>query len=114
MNDIMNIDNKVSKKDNQISAAENLLNSDDKYIKKSENKKTGAVSVEIRNQERYLEVKRTEHGAKILQAIISKYDNIKERNEIIKDLSKEKMTQNQIAVAMDISQSTVSRVLKKE
>ncbi|MCD8220936.1 MAG: hypothetical protein LUD07_01860 [Clostridiales bacterium] len=36
-----------------------------------------------------------------------------QRNEVIKDLSRQKMNQETIAAMLDISQSTVSNVLKK-
>lgn len=37
-----------------------------------------------------------------------------QRNSVIKDLAKNKMTQETIAAMLDISQSTVSNVLKKK
>lgn len=40
--------------------------------------------------------------------------SIAQRNTVIKDLAKQKMTQETIAAMLDISQSTVSNVLKKK
>ncbi len=40
--------------------------------------------------------------------------SIAQRNEVIHDLAKNKITQEQIAAMLDISQSTVSNVLKKK
>ena len=40
--------------------------------------------------------------------------NIAQRNEVIKDLAKQKLTQETIAAMLDISQSTVSNVLRKK
>lgn len=37
-----------------------------------------------------------------------------QRNSMIRDLAKNKLTQEQIAAMLDISQSTVSRVLRKK
>lgn len=37
-----------------------------------------------------------------------------QRNEVIKDLAKQKMTQETIAAMLDISQATVSNVLRKK
>lgn len=37
-----------------------------------------------------------------------------QRNNVIRDLAKNKMTQEQIAAMLDISQSTVSNILKKK
>jgi DNA-directed RNA polymerase specialized sigma subunit len=40
--------------------------------------------------------------------------SIAQRNDVIRDLAKNKITQEQIAAMLDISQSTVSNVLKKK
>ena len=48
--------------------------------------------------------------ARILPEIVS----IAQRNEVIRDLAKNKITQEQIAAMLDISQSTVSNVLRKK
>ena len=40
--------------------------------------------------------------------------SVAQRNAVIKDLAKQKMTQETIAAMLDISQSTVSNVLKKK
>lgn len=40
--------------------------------------------------------------------------NVAQRNEVIKDLAKQKLTQETIAAMLDISQSTVSNVLRKK
>lgn len=39
--------------------------------------------------------------------------SVAQRNEVIKDLAKKKLTQETIAAMLDISQSTVSNVLRK-
>ncbi|MBQ8554310.1 MAG: helix-turn-helix domain-containing protein [Clostridia bacterium] len=40
--------------------------------------------------------------------------SVAQRNEVIKDLAKKKLTQETIAAMLDISQSTVSNVLRKK
>ena len=40
--------------------------------------------------------------------------SVDQRNQVIRDLSKQKMTQETVATMLDISQSTVSNVLKKK
>ncbi|BAK48449.1 hypothetical protein CXIVA_24820 [Clostridium sp. SY8519] len=51
---------------------------------------------------------------KNVQYIIPAFTSLTERNEIINDLSKnQKLTQEMIASMMNISQSTVSNVLRK-
>lgn len=45
---------------------------------------------------------------------IPEITSIVQRNNVIKDLAKNKMTQEQIASMLDISQSTVSNILKKK
>lgn len=40
--------------------------------------------------------------------------SVAQRNEVIKDLAKQKITQETIAAMLDISQSTVSNVLRKK
>lgn len=40
--------------------------------------------------------------------------SIAQRNDVIRDLTKNKITQEQIAAMLDISQATVSNVLKKK
>ena len=40
--------------------------------------------------------------------------NVAQRNEVIRDLAKQKLTQETIAAMLDISQSTVSNVLRKK
>lgn len=40
--------------------------------------------------------------------------SIAQRNEVIRDLAKNRITQEQIAAMLDISQATVSNVLKKK
>ncbi|MCI9639843.1 helix-turn-helix domain-containing protein [Anaerovoracaceae bacterium 41-7] len=40
--------------------------------------------------------------------------SIEQRNDVIRDLAKNKITQEQIAAMLDISQATVSNVLRKK
>lgn len=40
--------------------------------------------------------------------------SVAQRNDVIKDLSKQKINQETIAAMLDISQATVSNVLKKK
>ncbi|MBQ7276932.1 MAG: hypothetical protein IJS58_06735 [Bacilli bacterium] len=57
----------------------------------------------------------TQTGVEISKAItISSFNSVKQRNDIIKDLSKQKFNQEDIAAMMDLSQSTVSNVLRKK
>lgn len=41
-------------------------------------------------------------------------NSISQRNEVIRDLAKNKFTQEQIAAMVDVSQATVSNVLRKK
>lgn len=60
-------------------------------------------------------MKQTSKGVKInTQIEIRDYDTKKERKDIIKNLYKEGYNQTDIAFFMDISQSTVSKVLSKK
>lgn len=45
---------------------------------------------------------------------LSEIVSVAQRNAVIKDLAQQKMTQEAIAAMLDISQSTVSNVLKKK
>ena len=45
---------------------------------------------------------------------IQEITSVAQRNEVIKDLAKNKFTQETIAAMLDISQSTVSNVLRKK
>ena len=57
----------------------------------------------------------TESGIeKNVKYVIPAFKNVAERNKVISDLSKQKLTQNDIACMMNISQSTVSNVLRKK
>ena len=40
--------------------------------------------------------------------------SVAQRNEVIRDLAKQKINQETIAAMLDVSQSTVSNVLKKK
>lgn len=46
--------------------------------------------------------------------ILPEITSVAQRNTIIKDLAKQKITQETIAAMLDISQATVSNVLKKK
>ena len=61
-------------------------------------------------------------GAKIARAVLSdgtinklpEIASVAQRNEVIRDLAKQKINQETIAAMLDVSQSTVSNVLKKK
>ncbi len=57
----------------------------------------------------------TASGAVIQEVInLPAINSLAQRNEVILDLAKNKMTQEQIAAMLDISQATVSNVLRKK
>lgn len=57
----------------------------------------------------------TASGTMIGQVIsLPEITSVAQRNNVIRDLAKNKMTQEQIAAMLDISQSTVSNVLRKK
>lgn len=57
----------------------------------------------------------TASGVEIGQTIkLPEIDSIAQRNDVIRDLAKNKMTQEMIAAMLDISQSTVSNILNKK
>lgn len=79
------------------------------------NKKNGArIARAVLNNGKTLIKTVTATGAIIGQVIeLPEITSIAQRNKVICDLSKNKMTQEQIAAILDISQSTVSNVLRK-
>ena len=57
----------------------------------------------------------TATGVEIGQVLeIPEINSVAQRNAVIKDLTKNKITQEQIAGMLDISQATVSNVLRKK
>ena len=57
----------------------------------------------------------TATGVEIGQVLeIPEINSVAQRNAVIKDLTKNKITQEQIAAMLDISQATVSNVLRKK
>ena len=80
------------------------------------NKKTGArIARAVLDNGTTLIKTVTASGAVIEKAFqLPVITSIAQRNEVIKDLAKNKITQEQIAAMLDISQSTVSNVLKKK
>ena len=80
------------------------------------NKKTGERFVRaVMNNGTTLIKSVTESGIeKNIKYVIPAFKNVEERNKIIRDLSKQKLTQNDIACIMNISQSTVSNVLRRK
>lgn len=87
-----------------------------KKIRYDTNKRTGTDYIFVRTDTGDTHVmKQTSKGVKIGKHIrIPDYDTKKERKDIIKNLSKEGYKQVDIAFFMDISQSTVSKVLSKK
>lgn len=85
-----------------------------KKIRYDTNKRTGTDYIFIRTDTGNTYVmKQTPKGVKKkINVFVPYYDTKKERNEIIKELSDEHK-QVDIAFFMDISQSTVSKVLSK-
>lgn len=87
-----------------------------KKIRYDTNKRTGTDYIFVRTDTGNTYVmKQTSKGVKRkIQISIPSYDTKKERKEIIKELSSEGYKQVDIAFFMDISQSTVSKVLSKK
>ena len=57
----------------------------------------------------------TASGAVMEEVIkLPEITSVLQRNEVIRDLAKNKLTQEQIAAMLDISQATVSNVLRKK
>lgn len=57
----------------------------------------------------------TASGAVMEQVIkLPEINSIAQRNNVIRDLAKSKITQEQIAAMLDISQATISNVLRKK
>lgn len=61
-------------------------------------------------------IKKVTTSGTVLEQIIHlpEITSIAQRNDVIRDLVKNKFTQEQIAAMLDISQSTVSNVLRKK
>lgn len=97
-----------------------LVNIDDKEIIKKirydTNKRTDTDYIFVRtNTGNTYIMEQTSKGVKRkIQVYIPDYDTKKERKEIIKELSSRGFKQVDIAFFMDISQSTVSKVLSKK
>lgn len=79
------------------------------------NKKNGArIARAVLDNGKTLIKTVTATGTVIGQVIdLPEITSIAQRNKVICDLAKNKMTQEQIAAMLDISQSTVSNVLRK-
>lgn len=87
-----------------------------KKIRCDTNKRTGTDYIFVRTDtgDTYV-MKQTSKGVKRkIQIQIPDYDSKKERNQIIKEFSSDGYKQEDIAFFMDISQSTVSKVLSKK
>lgn len=82
----------------------------------NQNKRTGAkIARAVFNDGTILFKKVTESGVLIQAAeVLPKITSVAQRNEVIKDLSRNKHTQQEIAAILNISQATVSNVLKKK
>ena len=80
------------------------------------NKKTGArVARAVMDNGTTLVKTVTTSGSIIMETIkLPEILSIDQRNAVIRDLAKNRMTQEQIAALLDISQSTVSNVLRKK
>lgn len=81
-----------------------------------QNKKTDAkVARAVFNDGTVLFKKVTSSGVLIQAAeVLPKITSVAQRNEVIHDLSRNKHTQQEIAAILNISQSTVSNVLRKK
>lgn len=81
------------------------------------NKRNGSLNARaVFNDGRSLYKTVTSTGVEINKAILlPAINSVSERNKIIKDLViKQKMTQEQVASILDISQSTISKVLNSK
>lgn len=60
-------------------------------------------------------IKKVTATGAVLEQVISlpQITSVAQRNSVIRDLAKNKITQEQIAAMLDVSQSTVSNVLKR-
>lgn len=80
------------------------------------NKKTGAKIARAVLDDGTTLIKNVTASGVISETIhkLPEIGSIAQRNEVIKDLSKQKINQETIAAMLDISQSTVSNVLRKK
>ena len=80
------------------------------------NKKTGARIARAVLDNGTTLIKTVTASGVVLKEVIDlpEITSIAQRNTVIKDLAKNKMTQEQIAAMLDISQATVSNVLRKK
>lgn len=92
-------------------AANNILS-----LNFKSNKKTGAKIARAVLDDGTTLIKTVTTSGVVSQAMhqLPQIQSVVQRNEVIKDLAKQKMTQETIAAMLDISQSTVSNVLKKK
>jgi uncharacterized protein YerC len=80
------------------------------------NKKTGARIARAVLDNGTTLIKTVTASGVVLEEIrrIPEITSITQRNDVIRDLAKNKITQEQIAAMLDISQATVSNVLRKK
>ncbi|MDM8157458.1 Trp family transcriptional regulator [Amedibacillus dolichus] len=80
------------------------------------NKKTGARMARAVMDNGITLVKTVTASGTVLEEVIRlpEITTIAQRNNVIRDLARNKMTQEQIAAMLDISQATVSNVLRKK
>ena len=80
------------------------------------NKKTGAKIARAVMDNGTTLIKTVTSTGTVLEEVISlpKITSTLQRNEVIRDLARNKITQEQIAAMLDISQATVSNVLRKK
>lgn len=80
------------------------------------NKKTGARIARAVLDDGTTLIKTVTASGIVSEAVhrLPEITSVLQRNEVIKDLSKQKINQETIAAMLDISQSTVSNVLRKK
>ena len=80
------------------------------------NKKTGARIARTVLDDGTTLIKTVTYTGVTLETVhrLPEITSIAQRNTVIKDLAKQKMTQETIAAMLDISQSTISNVLKNK
>lgn len=80
-----------------------------------QNKRTGAKIARAVLDDRRTLIKTISKSGVIAEAVIKlpKIVSMEQRNAVIKDLYKQKFTQETIAAILNISQATVSKVLRK-
>lgn len=80
------------------------------------NKKTGARIARAVMDNGTTLIKTVTASGVVLEEVLKLPEilSISQRNEVIRDLAKNKFTQEQIAAMLDISQATVSNILRKK